>query len=81
MADVMTFTDQSVSNDRLKVAGLVLGAVLLVAACDRDTVAQGISSLGSDFVKVFNQNPNDEPIQDVQNLNLTLTPTKEPFNP
>lgn len=62
---------------------LVVGALAL-AACDDDDgnemMSQGIDSLGSDFVRAFNQDPNDEPL-DASDLTLTLTPTIEPFDP
>lgn len=60
---------------------LVVGALAL-AACDDDddATAQGIDTLGDDFVRAFNQDPNDEPL-DASDIDLTLTPTIEPFDP
>jgi hypothetical protein len=43
-------------------------------------MSQGITSLGSDFVRAFNQNPNDMPIP-LDDVTLIQTPTIEPFNP
>jgi hypothetical protein len=64
-------------------AVLVLSAFTL-SACDESSDGKGkgancISSLGSDFVRAFSQDPNDEPL-DASELDLTLTPTKEPFD-
>ena len=62
---------------------LLVAGALALAACDDDTMAmmaQGIDSLGSDFVRAFNQDPNDTPL-DASDLSLTLTPTIEPFDP
>ncbi|WP_152461442.1 hypothetical protein [Roseivivax sp. THAF30] len=68
-----------------KFALLIAGA-LVVAACDEsgndddDDSAQGIETLGSDFVAAFNADPNDEPF-DAQDVDLELTPGLQPFNP
>lgn len=57
-----------------KFALLIAGA-LVVAACDEsgndddDDSAQGIETLGSDFVAAFNADPNDEPF-DAQDVDL-----------
>jgi hypothetical protein len=61
-------------------AVLVLGAFTL-SACDEssDQGANCISSLGSDFVRAFSQDPNDEPLN-ASELDLTLTPNREPFD-
>ena len=63
------------------VLALVLGTAAL-AACDDDSngTRGGIASLGSDFLRAFNQDPNDEPL-DASDLELRLTPRLEPFNP
>lgn len=64
----------------------VLGAVLLIAACDGGSDgggggnAQGINSLGQAFVDAFNLRRNDTPV-DAQSVNLVLTPDVQPFNP
>jgi len=62
---------------------LVLGAFTL-SACDESSDGKGksarcISSLGPDFVRAFSQDRNDEPL-DASELDLTLTPTSEPFD-
>jgi hypothetical protein len=62
------------------VALLVVGALALAACDDDGSTAQGIDTLGDDFVRAFNQDPNDEPL-DASELTLTLTPTIEPFDP
>ncbi|OWU84697.1 hypothetical protein ATO6_10115 [Oceanicola sp. 22II-s10i] len=82
MADTMTIPAVGRLSGRTRIAAGALGALLLVAACDDGgSVSDGINSLGSDFLRVFNQDPNAEPVQNVQSLNLALTPMKEPFNP
>lgn len=82
MSDTMIYTGQRPAVGRKTVALGLIGALLFVAACDdNDTVTRGINSLGVDFLRVFNQDRNDEPIQNVQDLNLKLTPNQEPFNP
>jgi hypothetical protein len=58
----------------------MLGAIALAACDDDDSTSQGIETLGDDFVRAFNQDPNDEPL-DASELTLTLTPTIEPFDP
>ncbi len=63
--------------------GLALGGLgLLLAACDDDNGSDrsGIESLGSDFVNAFQADPNSTPV-DAQDVDLTLTPTIEPFDP
>lgn len=62
---------------------LVLGAFTL-SACDESSGGKGknarcIGSLGPDFVRAFSQDRNDEPL-DASELDLTLTPTREPFD-
>ena len=57
----------------------LLGMTLALVACDTNR-ANGIDTLGPDFVRAFNQNPNDEPL-DASELKLRLTPEREPFNP
>lgn len=67
----------------IRTTGYALLAAVTLVACDSATggqLSQGITSLGSDFVRAFNQAPNDEPIS-LDNVNLVLTPTIEPFNP
>ena len=64
-------------------AVLVLGAFTL-SACDDSSDGKGkggtcISSLGSDFVRAFSQDPNAEPLE-ASELDLTLTPKREPFD-
>ena len=64
-------------------AGLCLFAVGFLAACDSATggqVSKGIASLGSDFVRAFNQSPNDTPIS-LENVTINQSPAVEPFNP
>lgn len=64
----------------------VLGAVLLIAACESESGggdggnAKGINSLGQAFVDAFSLRRNDTPV-DAQSVNLVLTPTVQPFNP
>ncbi len=64
--------------------GLALGGIaLVVAACDsddNDDFAGGINSLGDSFVQAFRADPNSEPVN-AQDVDLTLTPFVEPFNP
>jgi hypothetical protein len=64
------------------VALLVVGALALAACDDDDSTAQGIETLGDDFVRAFNQDPNERtgPL-DANDVDLTLTPTIEPFDP
>jgi hypothetical protein len=62
-----------------KITFLMFGAAFVVA-CDNNSANSGINSLGSDFVRAFNQDPNDEPL-DASELTLAMTPTREPFNP
>ena len=82
MTDTMTITAQSPRSNRFLLVVGVLGVALVLAACDKGgSVTRGINSLGNDFVRVFNQDPNAEPVQDVQSLNLRMTPRLEPFNP
>ena len=57
---------------------LLVGAIAL-AACDSN-VRRGIDTLGKDFVRMFNQDRNSEPV-DAQSVDMTLTPLIEPFNP
>jgi ABC-type glycerol-3-phosphate transport system substrate-binding protein len=57
------------------------GSVLVLAACGGGAPLSGINSLGQAFVSAFNQAPNSAPVQNVQSLPLTLTPTATPFNP
>ena len=58
---------------------LLLVGALALAACDSN-VRRGINSLGKDFVRMFNQDRNSEPV-DAQSVDMTLTPLIEPFNP
>ena len=63
-------------------AVLVLGAFTLSACDESSDKGKGgtcVSSLGSDFVRAFSQDPNDEPLE-ASELDLTLTPTREPFD-
>ncbi|MEO0911778.1 MAG: hypothetical protein AAFY59_02135 [Pseudomonadota bacterium] len=59
---------------------LLFAAAALVAACDGDGPLSGINTLGQDFVRAFNQGPNDTPL-DTDALTLRLTPRVTPFNP
>ena len=64
-----------------KLFGLLAATAFVIAACDDDSILnEGINSLGADFVRAFNKDPNDEPF-DAQDINLTMTPEIEPFNP
>ena len=59
---------------------LVAGGLLLAACDDDGSTNKGcINSLGPDFVRAFNQDANDEPL-DASELDLTLTPNAEPFD-
>ena len=63
---------------RVLAVALVLGGL---AACGGGGSGQtGIQTLGSDFVRAFNQSRNDVPL-DASALTLTLTPAIEPFDP
>ena len=71
------------SRNLIRNASFGLLAMVALVACDNATggqVSQGITSLGSDFVRAFNQNPNDTPIP-LDNVTLIQTPSIEPFNP
>ncbi|UWR32898.1 hypothetical protein K3759_13195 [Sulfitobacter sp. W027] len=57
---------------------VVLGGVLV--ACGSSGGLNGIAQLGSDFVRAFNQDRNDEPIS-LAGVTLPQLPTREPFNP
>lgn len=70
---------------------ILLIGTLALAACDDDDGngngnggggggggLTGIETLGEDFVRVFNQDPNDEPIP-IDEITLTKTPSIEPF--
>lgn len=66
---------------------LGLGAVAILSGCNGSDgggggvpAKMGIATLGADFVKAFNQAPNDEPF-DAQAIKLTQTPRIEPFDP
>lgn len=60
---------------------LALAGALGLSACEEDSVIrQGIDSLGSGFVEAFEQGPNDTPV-DASEVELTLTPGIEPFDP
>ena len=65
------------------IALLLLGGVAL-AACDSGGGGSknktGINSLPSCFVQAFNRDENAEPI-DASSCNLTVRPTRDPFNP
>lgn len=60
---------------------LVIGATAL-AACDSGGGKNktGINSLPNCFVRAFNRDANAEPI-DASSCNLTIRPTRDPFNP
>lgn len=58
---------------------LTTAVIIGLVACDTQS-STGIGSLGFDFVRAFNQEPNAEPL-DASELTLALTPRKEPFNP
>lgn len=64
-----------------KTLALTLLAVLGLSACDRDktTQADGINSLGSDFVRAFQQDRNDEPIS-LEGVTINQFPEREPFS-
>ena len=69
------------THSLIRNAGFGLLAMAALVACDSATGGKmGIASLGSDFVRAFNQNPNDTPIP-LDDVTLVLTPTVEPFNP
>ncbi|MEM5544405.1 hypothetical protein WNY61_16835 [Sulfitobacter sp. AS92] len=57
---------------------VLLGGVLV--ACGSSGAVNGIAALGADFVRAFNQDPNDEPIS-LAGVSLPKFPTREPFNP
>lgn len=63
---------------RLTLCVMLVGLVG-VAACDTKA-KEGIASLGTDFVRMFNMDRNAEPV-DAQDVEMTLTPTIEPFDP
>lgn len=66
----------------LKLSIALAAMLALAAACDDDndtTVTRGVDSLGSDFVRAFNADPNDEPVN-AQDVDLELTPRVEPFD-
>lgn len=64
-----------------RAAVLLVAGALALAACDDDSsTAEGIETLGDDFVRAFRQDPNDQPL-DASELDLTLTPAIEPFDP
>lgn len=68
---------------RSRAALLLAAGALALAACDDNDnggSAQGIQTLGDDFVRAFAQDLNDEPL-DASALQLTLTPEIEPFDP
>lgn len=71
------------SRTTLRNGGFGLLALVALAACDNASggqISRGITSLGSDFVRAFNQKPNDTPIP-LDDVTLIQTPTIEPFNP
>ena len=61
-----------------------LAGALLLAACDGsssgDDDVSGIDTFGSDFVAMFNADPNDEPV-DAQSIDIAVNLTADPFNP
>ena len=68
---------------------LGLGAFAILSGCNGSDgdgggggipAKKGIATLGQDFVKAFNQGPNDEPF-DAEDIKLTMTPKIEPFDP
>ena len=66
-----------------RIAGFSLLSLGILAACDGASggqVSKGIASLGNDFVRAFNQSPNDTPIS-LENVTINQTPGIEPFNP
>ena len=66
---------------RLRLGLALAGLAALVAACDDDDGGQsGIDSLGGDFERAFAADPESDPV-DAQDVDLTLTPTVEPFDP
>ncbi|WP_407492966.1 hypothetical protein [Pseudooceanicola sp. MF1-13] len=81
MQTTMTFDAPRFDIKGRKLLLAMAGTVLVLAACDGSTPVSGINSLGQAFVNAFNQAPNSAPVQNVQSLPLTLTPTATPFNP
>lgn len=71
------------SFNMIRNVGFGFVAMAALVACDNATGGQlgkGITSLGSDFVRAFNQDRNDTPIS-LENVTLLQTPEIEPFNP
>ncbi len=55
---------------------------LVLSACDENSTNKGercVSSLGIDFVRAFSQDRDAEPL-DASELELELTPQREPFD-
>ena len=68
---------------RLRLGLALAGLAALVAACDDDgstADSRGIQSLGDDFGEAFAAEPDSDPV-DAQDVDLTLTPMIEPFDP
>jgi hypothetical protein len=63
---------------RLSLCLMLVGLVGL-SACD-SSPTMGIRTLGLDFLRMFNMDRNKEPL-DAQDVQMTLTPAVEPFNP
>ena len=59
--------------------GLVLVMTLALAGCDGSSVTRGINSLGLGFVRAFNAQPNNDPV-DPDTIDLKVDPTGEPFD-
>lgn len=57
----------------------IAAAGMLLAGCD-EAAPQGIASLGQSFVRMFNADPNDAPVN-AQDVAMTQRPQNEPFNP
>lgn len=62
----------------LKTSLAFLALAAFVTACS--TNPPSIKSLGIGFLNAFNADANTEPV-DASDVELTITPTAEPFNP
>ncbi len=67
---------------KLKSKYTALAGLVFLAACGSGAVGLGnISSLGTDFVRMFAAAPNSEPV-DAQSVNIAaISYTTDPFNP
>lgn len=59
---------------------LVITAGILVSCGGSSGPASGMALLGSDFIRAFQQDRNDEPIS-LENVALRMTEQRESFNP